>query len=37
MPPYALFEVVDELWVIAANEEGANFIQVLKVSDTIIP
>ena len=36
MPPYALFEVFDELWVTAANEEGANYIQVLKVSNKII-
>lgn len=36
MPPYALFQAVNNLWVVAANEDGANYIQVLKVSNKII-
>jgi hypothetical protein len=33
MPPYALYEFISDMWIVAVNEEGASFIQVIKVSN----
>jgi hypothetical protein len=32
MPLYALYEFIDDMWVMATNEEGAQFIRVIEVS-----
>ncbi len=32
MPPYQLYEVMDDMWIVATNEEGAQFIRALQVS-----
>jgi hypothetical protein len=33
MPLYALYEFISDMWVVAVNEEGASFIEVIKVSN----
>jgi hypothetical protein len=33
MPPYALYEFVQGMWIVARNHDGAEFIRIIKVSN----